>query len=225
MLRFFASCISAVLLFGSAPQASADILQATFVGTYRGHVNGTFLYFGGQSPQSVPYSALLDDPYVAAFLFDTTLGTLSSPSPGIMQLQSIPNSLSPALSVSVVITDAVLGSVGTTASFNSTALLSWQFDSLGDAAILQAFAINDFGSIGFDSNLPPFGEDGFFQHGTCPGLPCGFLDVTSSTLTDLSGPLSALSVPAPVIGTGLPGLMFASGALLAWRHRKRKQTA
>ena len=82
MLRFFASCISAVLLFGSAPQASADILQATFVGTYRGHVNGTFLYFGGQSPQSVPYSALLDDPYVAAFLFDTTLGTLSSPSPG-----------------------------------------------------------------------------------------------------------------------------------------------
>ena len=58
------------------------------------------------------------------------------------------------------------------------------------------------------------------------GPNVGFLHVGSETVPNVPISFSPdTRVPAPVVGAGLPGLIFASGALLVWWRRKRKFAA
>jgi hypothetical protein len=63
--------------------------------------------------------------------------------------------------------------------------------------------------------------DGLYYNGTNYTL----VDDAGSVITIDTGSFTISSVPGPIVGSGLPGLIFASGGLLAWWRRKRKAEA
>jgi hypothetical protein len=153
-------------------------------------------------PSFAPW-AFSAHPFIADLSFDTTQGTLTTIAPGSYSLD---NGL---LSASLMIID--FGNVGVGLfPYNNTSWLSWSDDFNSVAVAIPGDGYHSF-SISE--------ERGFWQFGTC-GSACASLTTYTTSIA-----VDGVGVPGPVVGAGLPGLIFASGGLLAWWRRRQKVLA
>jgi hypothetical protein len=75
------------------------------------------------------------------------------------------------------------------------------------------------GALIFDINFVSVTPSGNFL---MLGPNFGTLDVTGQHEINAAISFSSVGVPSPIVGAGLPGILFASGGLLAWWRRKRR---
>jgi hypothetical protein len=191
------ACAGLLLSFDTP--AKTDIIHATFTGTVTGGVAGTYHdYATGLNHLE---SSLIGLPFTALYTFDTTKGVLSHPSPETNDLRN--GLIGPAI--------LTIDGLGTFNFWGDIGHLLWTLDQ----SLIVASAFGDgynqldsgFLTAGYIGGWDP--SVGFFQTGTCPGLPCGTLHIDTSIL----------GTPGPIAGAGFPGLLLLGAAILAWRRR------
>jgi len=195
----------ALTMLGVAFPAAADIIEADFTGVIT---------------QSNFFPAPPGTPFAAQFLFDTSLGTLGNTDPTRFQLcgGNLSNCGAGPVSSPLISASITFASFGTFQAPTGFGFFAWTDNGPGSFANITAFARDGGHSFTDDLEFPTeSGGIGFF-----------YLDARNPVgpnvvLSEDTRTAFYTSVPGPIAGAGLPGLLLACGGLLGWSQRYRPQ--
>jgi hypothetical protein len=139
--------------------------------------------------------------------------TAAAPSSGSFQSYTLP--------VTLTVTGVGSGSVSDAFVFVNQSLPVAGF-SVGTASILDTLSAS-FGSYNLNSAIGPITGQRLFRPDVTFATTFGNFNLQSVGNSTFTATVS--TVPGPIAGAGLPGLMFAGGGLLGWWRRKRKADA
>ena len=159
---------------------------------------GAFALASGLALASTPGHALSFD-----FSFSNTVGEIRGTVTGEFDgLQD--NATGPATAVFINSAPAF---------FNLTTPFSVPITGLNSFTVTSGMIVDTNPAVPFFESDFFFAGDRFVLH---------TLSLLSRDFFSTTGPTTYSSVPGPIAGAGLPGLVLAGGGLLAWWRRRRK---
>jgi hypothetical protein len=202
------TCLPTPMDFGASPSASYDVNAGQFrvVGSISATNNSTGTEFTNADPFQVQYIGSTPLTSSISITVDNEFAYRLSVTPPIHWTQIAAGSFSPGASDSSVTFRYLIAGMPhiSPQTFNSP------------SSFFQTFS-------GLSALLPPFHDDKRYTimfgvgttTGTCVDIGAAEVGVPCPSLA---------TVPGPLVGSGLPGLIFAGGGLVAWWRRRRKAT-
>src|SRR5262245_2426905 len=221
MKRCIASGIVGLALLNAGSIAQADIITVTYTGMASGWEKTDTFGFG--------INATFTAPFVTVYTFDPSLGTTQYYSSN--QNYSFGyNSGSPLLAVVTTINGRSVSVAGYWSEIygSNSSNFSQQFHQVNEPSSEAYIYLGMYSRV---AGIPASIDEPFnYYYNLSTDGVSGFLSLSQTGSNGANvgvyltpETLSVSSVPGPIAGAGLPGLILAGGGMLGWWWRRRKE--